>query len=164
MIFNSLKDYEGLEAEFIKIIFLDYLIGNTDRHQSNWGILKKDGEIAGMAPIYDNGSSLCSYIPENQIDDFLGTDRLKFNALVDTKSRSRIRIDKHNKKEPTHLEVIEYLKANRKDFYNNLNNVNENINRDKIRKILDNINEISVKRKELIEKYILKKIELINKV
>ena len=167
MILNSLqlKDMSGLEEEFIRVMFLDYFIGNTDRHQNNWGVIKKNGVITGIAPIYDNGSSLCSYIKEEKIEEFLGKDQLKFKALVDTKSTSRIRIDKYNKKEPTHLEVVKYLKENyKKEFDKNLRNLNEKANRAAIEKIIDDIEEISEKRKELIKRYMNAKKQLINNI
>ena len=164
MILNSIEDYVGLEQEFIKIVFLDFLIGNTDRHQSNWGVLQKDGKINGIAPIYDNGSSLCSYIPESKIIDYLERDKLKFKSLVDTKSRSRIRVDKYNKKEPTHLEVIKYIKENNIQFNENAEIINKKINQYIIKELLNNIKEISENRKILIEKFILEKKEQLNKI
>ena len=164
MIMNSLQPYPKLIEEFIKIMFFDYLIGNTDRHQSNWGVLKKDGSIIGLSPVYDNGSSLCAYIQEDKIENILGKDKLKFEALVNTKSKSRIRINKYDKREPTHLEVVKYIKENRDDFYNNLDNINKNINNESIKNILDNIDEISLLRKKLIEKYVLEKIKILNEI
>ena len=164
MIMNSLQLYPKLIEEFIKIMFFDYLIGNTDRHQSNWGVLKKDGSIIGLSPVYDNGSSLCAYIQEDKIENILGKDKLKFEALVNTKSKSRIRINKYDKREPTHLEVVKYIKENRDDFYNNLDNINKNINNESIKNILDNIDEISLLRKKLIEKYVLEKIKILNEL
>ena len=164
MILNSLESYPQIIEQFIKIMFFDYIIGNTDRHPSNWGVLKKDGNIIGLSPIYDNGSSLCAYIKEDKINDYLGNDKVRFKSLVITKSKSRIRIDKYNKKEPTHLEVMKYLKDNRNDFSNNLNNINKNLNIESIRSILNSIDEISLARKQLIEKYIIEKVKLINEL
>ena len=165
MILNSLKEFKGLEEKFIEIIFFDYIIGNTDRHQNNWGVIKNNGDIREIAPIYDNGSSLCSYIKEEKIKDFLGKDKIRFESLVNTKSTSRIRINKYKKKEPTHLEVITYLKENKnQEFNKNLNRINERLNKKEVENIIDNIEEISEERKKLIKKYIWAKIKLINKV
>ncbi len=45
--------------EFIDIVFFDCIIGNTDRHCENWGILKKNGsDEVSLVSAYDNGSSL----------------------------------------------------------------------------------------------------------
>ena len=60
MIQDSLESF-GLFEEFLKIPVFDFLIGNSDRHQSNWALLQKNGEIC-LCPLYDNGSSLCSYV------------------------------------------------------------------------------------------------------
>lgn len=165
MILNSLKEFEGLEKEFYKIIFFDFMIGNTDRHQSNWGVIKEEEKIVGIAPIYDNGSSLCAYIKEENIDSYLGKDKLKFKSLVDTKSTSRIRIDKKKRKEPTHLEMIKHIKGNNEEiFIENLNRINSKLTEDVIDNIINNMKEITLKRKKLIKKYITTKKEIINKI
>lgn len=45
--------------EFIDIMFFDCVIGNTDRHSENWGIIKNyDNNIKMLIAAYDNGSSL----------------------------------------------------------------------------------------------------------
>ena len=47
-------------AEYVqKMMLIDYLIGNRDRHGGNLEVLKaKDGQLR-MAPLFDNGMSLC---------------------------------------------------------------------------------------------------------
>ena len=60
-------------------------------------------------PLYDNGSSLCSFVRDDQVLSYLGKDTNRFNALIDSKSRSMIRIDPNNTAHPTHTEVIRYL-------------------------------------------------------
>lgn len=165
MIMKSLDEVENLKSSFLRVMFFDYIIGNTDRHQSNWGVIKNNEDIIKLAPVYDNGSSLCAYVREEKIQEFLGNDTYKFNSLVNTKSRSRIRIDKFAKKEPTHLEVMKYLKENmNKEFNRNLKIINEKINEENINSILDKIEEISEQRIELVKKYIFAKKELINNI
>jgi hypothetical protein len=43
--------------KFWNMYIIDALVGNFDRHGSNWGFLKKNRTYR-MAPIFDNGSSL----------------------------------------------------------------------------------------------------------
>lgn len=45
--------------EFSAMIFLDMFIGNTDRHQDNWGVLVNNTNgTSRFAPWFDNGTSL----------------------------------------------------------------------------------------------------------
>ena len=53
-----LQDVSGVEQHFWNMFIIDALIGNTDRNNSNWGIvLRKDGRKE-IAPVYDNGNCL----------------------------------------------------------------------------------------------------------
>lgn len=53
-----LQDVSGVEEHFWNMFVIDAFIGNTDRNNSNWGIiLKKDG-TKKLAPVYDNGNCL----------------------------------------------------------------------------------------------------------
>jgi len=51
-------DNEGLFPKFMEIVIFDILIGNTDRHMENWGIIKDENGLSSLAPAYDNSSSL----------------------------------------------------------------------------------------------------------
>ncbi len=42
---------------FWDIYIIDALLGNFDRHGSNWGFLKREGQYR-LAPVFDNGSCL----------------------------------------------------------------------------------------------------------
>ena len=89
------------------------IIGNTDRHQNNWAVLNRymcedKNNIYEACPLYDNGSSLCCYVNGEMIESYLGRDKKRFQALVDSKSQSMIRIDGYVKKLPTHREVVTY--------------------------------------------------------
>lgn len=53
-----LRDIGGVKEHFWNMFVIDALIGNTDRNNSNWGIiLRKDG-LKEIAPVYDNGNCL----------------------------------------------------------------------------------------------------------
>ena len=106
------------KKDWIEMMLFDYVIGNSDRHQSNWAILgrvirdDKNKRIElkiRKSPLYDNGSSLCSYVYSDSIDRFFSTDPGPFNAMVGSKSKSIIRIDGTRKAMPTHQEVVKYL-------------------------------------------------------
>lgn len=159
MILTSLKEY-GLDKDFIPVVIIDYLIGNSDRHHSNWALNIIDGNYY-LAPLYDNGSSLCCYVEEEKIDSYF-KDNCRFNALITTKSRSVIRIH-GEKNKPTHIEMLNYILENYEhetlDF---IDNILENINEKFIDDLLahDDISSlISNNRKKLIKLFLLAKIE-----
>ncbi len=61
--------------DLTEMLTLDAIIGNTDRHQDNWQII--DYALAQkrlLSPAFDNGTSLCYNIREEQVDKWLGND------------------------------------------------------------------------------------------
>lgn len=172
MILHSLDGISTLmdrdfRADLFKMMIFDYLIGNTDRHQSNWAILSSpDGLL--FSSLYDNGSSLCCYLNEESIDEFLGKDQVRFDALVNSKSKSRIRICAKNKKEPTHLEVLNHLYKNyAEEVIPFLICISKNLTPATIRPILMKYVDadlLTLKRSRLIKKYLLKKVGFIQEL
>lgn len=165
MILNSLQEY-NLTEEFLKIAVFDFLIGNTDRHQNNWAVLRVKDNIT-MCPMYDNGSSLCCYLEEKNINSYLGNDEMRFKSLVNTKSRSRVRLYKKRKKEPTHLDILKYIYSN---YYISVielvNTINKNLTEEAIEGLISIYDNelLSYERKQLIKKFLMEKIDLLNKV
>lgn len=110
-ILQSTQDYLPAQA-WIEMLLFDFLIGNADRHQSNWALLKTSDQGYTRyirCPLYDNGSSLCCYEPDNRLDLLFGKDPGPMRRLTDTGSFSMIRIDGSVKKRPTHRQVAQYV-------------------------------------------------------
>jgi Uncharacterized protein related to capsule biosynthesis enzymes len=164
MIEKVLNKFELFE-NFLSIVVFDYLIGNTDRHQSNWAFLMKDKNIT-LSPLYDNSSSLCAYVSESRIDQYLGKDQLLWKSLVDTKSKSLIRITVNDKKLPTHTEILRFIKKNYFDQTKIITDrIEKFVTEVNICDILEKYDEVlSEKRKILIKKYLLSKIQIMDTI
>lgn len=70
-IINSIE----IKEKFWDMFIVDSIIGNTDRHNGNWGFLKnkETGEIY-FSPIYDCGSCLNPMYEDEEISNFSDTD------------------------------------------------------------------------------------------
>lgn len=152
--------------EFLQIPLFDYLIGNTDRHQSNWAILIDDKEVR-LSPLYDNSSSLCAYISEKQIAGYLGKDKLKWKSLVETKSKSLIRREVHDTGKPTHLEMLQFLYEKYYDkTIDMVKRITTIMTEENICNLLKEYteNELSENKKEVIKRFLLYKVKEMRKV
>ena len=165
MIVESMKPI--LEISTIsKILLFDALIGNSDRHHSNWGITEAKASlyvekglfpvnVMPLSPLYDNGSSLCSYINESDIETIL-KDKIRYESIINTKSKSAI--GWNNIRPIRHFELIKNL---RNEYYeetvNFVINIKENITEQSIDTILSNFdnNIISSQMKKLLKKFII---------
>lgn len=148
------------------MLMFDYLIGNSDRHQNNWAILIKNDKME-WSPLYDNSSSLCSYISEDKIADYFGKDKNRWNSLVDTKSKSLICCSEYDEKRPTHLEVIKYLKKNYyEETYDFAQKIVTIMTEERVCDILETYSdkELSSDKKRLILKYLMEKIKMLKAV
>lgn len=70
---NKINHIKGINTEEVKrfyydMFIFDALIGNTDRHNGNWGILAdKYADYVKIAPIYDCGSALLPLVGDNDL-------------------------------------------------------------------------------------------------
>ena len=160
MIEKVVKGFVEFE-QFLKIPIFDYLIGNTDRHQSNWAVLW-DEKMARISPLYDNSSSLCAYLSAEQVKGYLGKDSLRWRSLVETKSKSILRRTLTEEKRPTHLQVMEYIKDN---YYAQtlelIEKIIEVMTEKSIHDILNQYEEelLSSSKKIVIRKFLFSKVE-----
>ena len=69
---QKLIDTKETKQKFWDMFVIDSLIGNTDRHNGNWGFLKniKDEKLV-FAPIYDCGSCLFAIYTDEKMQECL---------------------------------------------------------------------------------------------
>jgi len=77
--------------QFLKILIFDTIIGNTDRHQDNWGFIQntKTGEVR-LAPAFDNSTSLGSELVEEKLLGYLAQDEVQLRKYI-SKGKAHIR-------------------------------------------------------------------------
>ena len=165
MIVESMKPILGIST-ISKVLLFDALIGNSDRHHSNWGITETKGFLSvekgvfpvnamTLSPLYDNGSSLCSYINESDIETIL-KDKIRYESIINTKSKSAI--GWNNIRPIRHFELIKNL---RDEYFEEtvklVKNIKKNITEQSVDTILSNFDDniISSQMKELLKKFII---------
>lgn len=158
------------EQALSEMLLFDFLIGNADRHQSNWAILIETSEPISDAtrfcPLYDNGSSLCCYTTEAQIDHIKHHDMSAFLALTDTKSRSRIRIDGASTKLPTHREMAKHILKRYECAPSIAKRILDRLTEDAIMRLLVQypVTVLSEDRRELICAFLKRKMEILREL
>ncbi len=153
---NKLLDKKLVKDNFWEVFIIDSLIGNTDRHNGNWGFLinTKTKKIK-ISPVYDCGSCLNPLLEDKDIEKLTEID-LK-NLALNTYS-----CFKENGKKINYLSFIKSKKNI--DCNNALNRVFLNIKIEEIIDFIDNIECISDIRKKFYKKLILIRYEILKNV
>ncbi|MDE7435669.1 MAG: HipA domain-containing protein [Lachnospiraceae bacterium] len=127
---SKLTNVEETISAFWEVYILDALLGNFDRHGSNWGFMKENNRYT-MAPVFDNGSSLFP----NLVDE----DEMK--NVMDSQEETDKRIYKFptsqvklNGKKSSYYEVIHSLEF--PECNNALVNVFKRINMKQIEELI----------------------------
>ena len=143
---NKMIDVEDTKNKFWNMFIIDSIIGNTDRHNGNWGFLlnKETGNIE-FPPIYDCGSCLNPMLEDEQIEKINKTE-LK-NMAINCYSCIR-----ENGKKINYMSFIKQMKN--KECNMAIKRLFVNINIDKINKFIDSIECISKIRKEFYKEII----------
>ena len=101
--FRSSKD--NWQEKWAEAFLFDALIGNTDRHQDNWGYLavkRNDTLLSSFAPLFDNGTSLGH---ERFPEHILRWKEVDYERYVD-KGTHHIRWQKEDLKGCGHIEIL----------------------------------------------------------
>lgn len=154
---RTLDNIDGkLFNGFIRLMLFDALVGETDRHEENWGVeITKDGYE--FSPLYDNGCNLLREFRNEEYAAKYYDDIQRFDAYI-YKSKTYI-FKEDNKHRYKHFELIEYLNEEYHDILvKEIRNLNK-LTDDKIENIVNKIpNELLTdKHKEYIIYYLKKR-------
>lgn len=69
-----ISNRDSIKQYFWNMFVVDALIGNSDRHFDNWGLLESDAGEFSPAPVYDCGSSLSPLKSDAQKEGLLKND------------------------------------------------------------------------------------------
>lgn len=141
--FNINKN--AIIENFWQMFVIDTLIGNTDRHLSNFGLIERDNSIE-FAPIYDCGSSLNPLLSDEDMNSCLKNINLFKDEVYNIHS-----VFKYKGKRLTYKE---FYNQNIKDLNDAVLKIVPKINLEEINKIIDETPFISDIRKTFLKESI----------
>ena len=153
---NKIIDASITKQKFWDMFIIDFLIGNTDRHNGNWGFLldKITGKFE-FSPIYDCGSCLNPMLDDEAIGK-IDANELK-NLALNCYSCLKINGNKIN--------YVSYLKQMKnKECNDAIKRLFLNINMNEIKKFIDNIECISDIRKEFYKNIMEQRYNILEKI
>ena len=153
---SKLFDYNSIQEKFWDMFIIDSIIGNTDRHNGNWGFLvnKKTKKIE-FSPIYDCGSCLNpmledSDIEKMRVEDFKNIVLNCYSCLKD-----------NNKK----INYMTFIKSRKNNECNEaLKRMFNKIDIETIDSFINDISCISDVRKDFYKKIISMRYDILKKV
>ncbi len=145
---------ETIES-FWEMFVVDALIGNFDRHGSNWGFLKKDNQYT-LAPIFDNGSCLFPQMIDENRMELIMNSKEETNKRIYHFPTSQIKL---NGKKSSYFEVINSLSY--KECNAAVIKICRLYNQEKINLLIDSTDFITEKHKEFYKYMIRQRYEKI---
>ena len=153
---NKMIDSETTKQKFWDMFVIDSIIGNTDRHNGNWGfLLNKNTGTVTFSPIYDCGSCLNPMLEDTEIEKFTETE-LK-NLAINCYSCLR-----DNGKKINYMTYIKEMKN--QECNNAIKRLFANIDIGKIENFIDNIECMTDIRKEFYKRIINQRYAIIKNI
>lgn len=153
---SKLFDYNSIQEKFWDMFIIDSIIGNTDRHNGNWGFLvnKKTKKIE-FSPIYDCGSCLNPMLEDSDIEK-MNVEDFK-NIVLNCYSC----LKENNKK----INYMTFIKSRKNNECNEaLKRMFNKIDIEKIDSFINDISCISDVRKDFYKKIISMRYDILKKV
>ena len=153
---NKMINTVETKENFWDMFVIDSLIGNTDRHNGNWGFLlnKKTSQII-FSPIYDCGSCLNPMLEDEELEK-INESELK-NLAINCYSCIR-----ENGKKINYMSFIKQMKN--KGCNDAIKRIFTYINMDEIKSFIDGIECMSKARKKFYKNIINCRYEIIKEV
>lgn len=153
---SQMINAEETKQKFWDMFVVDSLIGNTDRHNGNWGFLlnKITGKVE-FSPIYDCGSCLNPMIEDGEIQKITETElkNLSINCYSCLKENGK------------KINYIKYIKEMKNEECNiAIKKLFININMDRINKFIDNVECMSKIRKDFYKKILANRYQVLKEV
>lgn len=140
--------YKMVSERFWDTFVLDALIGNTDRHNGNWGFLyHKREKTLTLAPVYDCGSSLLPNISDEGLQRMM-EDETEFQ----NRSMNVYACLREDGKKINYYQFFQ--KSEAPEFLNAVDRQVPNIPIEEIQKFIQNIEYLSEQRKEFYHKFL----------
>ena len=153
---SKIINNDMLKESFWNMFIIDALIGNTDRHNGNWGFLVNlDTKKIKFAPIYDCGSCLNPMLEDEELEKIRDIE-IK-NLAINNYSC----IKENGKK----INYIAYIKSIKNEECNKaIKRLFEKIDISKINEFIGDVSCMSSARKDFYEKIINYRYEIIKQV
>ena len=153
---NKMINSVETKEKFWDMFVIDSLIGNTDRHNGNWGFLlnKKTHKVV-FSPIYDCGSCLNPMLEDEELEK-ISESELK-NLAINCYSCIR-----ENGKKINYMSFVKQMKN--KECNDAIKRIFTYINMDGIKSFIDGIECMSKARKEFYKNIINCRYEIIKEV
>ncbi|MFN2926446.1 HipA domain-containing protein [Lachnospiraceae bacterium YH-ros2228] len=134
---KTVNDWQTAWKRYCDMTIVDSLIGNTDRHNGNWGLAEYPNHTIGMAPVFDCGSSFSPLLSDEEL-----SEKVANREALTVKSALR---DENTHKKLSFAEILngrepEILRAERR--------IIPKISLRAINDVIDSIPYISERRKE----------------
>lgn len=153
---RNIIDVHDTVKNFWEMFIVDALIGNTDRHNGNWGFIKdKTNGTVAFAPIFDCGSCLNPLLEDSDLEKLNDTElkNLALNCYSCLKENGK------------RINYFTYI-ASTKDEHclNALFTIVKRIDMCKINNMIDEITCMSDVRKSFYKTILLKRYNMLNKI
>ncbi|MYE54981.1 MAG: hypothetical protein F4X34_07285 [Chloroflexi bacterium] len=129
------------KRSFAGYLLLDALIGNTDRHHENWGLLRRRtsaGWSGYLAPSFDHASSLGRELQDERREILLSENRV---GVYVNRGRGGIFWSENERRGPSPLELVRLAVREYPVLFQTSMGWLDKVNEDSLREIVDRVPE-----------------------